>query len=87
MCAQCHQPQVFDTPAHHHHPEGTGSQCANCHMPETTYMVVDPRRDHSLRIPRPDLSDKTGAPNACTQCHEDKTNGWGERGLNGLAKT
>lgn len=32
-----------------------GSDC-DCHMPERTYMVVAPRRDHSLRVPRPDLS-------------------------------
>ena len=38
-------------------------------MPVKTYMVVDDRRDHSLRIPRPDLSDELGTPNACTQCH------------------
>ena len=39
-------------------------------------MVVDPRRDHSIRIPRPDLSDKLGTPNACIQCHKDKSNRW-----------
>lgn len=38
-------------------------------MPQTTYMDVDPRRDHSFRIPRPDLSVKLGTPNACTRCH------------------
>jgi tetratricopeptide (TPR) repeat protein len=45
-------------------------------MPHRTYMVVDPRRDHSLRIPRPDLSEKLGTPNACTQCHADQDNRW-----------
>jgi tetratricopeptide (TPR) repeat protein len=45
-------------------------------MPETTYMVVDPRRDHSIRIPRPDLSVKLGVPNACTRCHTDRSNVW-----------
>lgn len=48
----------------------------NCHMPANNYMVVDPRRDHSFRIPRPDLSAKIGVPNACTQCHKDKTAQW-----------
>lgn len=77
VCLQCHNPETFDVKAHHHHPLGSsGAQCANCHMPETTYMVVDPRRDHSLRIPRPDLSEKTGAPNACNQCHTDRDNQW-----------
>lgn len=70
LCAQCHQPGKYDTPAHHHHQPGTaGASCVECHMPATTYMVVDPRRDHSLRIPRPDLSVDLGTPNACNNCH------------------
>ena len=81
VCAQCHKPQVFDRKEHHHHAEGAGSQCVNCHMPETTYMVVDPRRDHSIRIPRPDLSHSTGAPNACVRCHEKQDNQWATTAL------
>src|SRR5262249_54838195 len=50
--------------------------CASCHMPERTYMVVDRRHDHSFRIPRPDLSAKLGTPNACNDCHRDKTAEW-----------
>lgn len=77
LCAQCHVPTYFDTKPHHNHPEGsTGSQCVNCHMPETTYMQVDARRDHSLRIPRPDLNHKTSSPDACTTCHADQTPRW-----------
>jgi tetratricopeptide (TPR) repeat protein len=77
VCAQCHRPDVYDSTAHHHHvPASDGGQCANCHMPETTYMVVDPRRDHSMRVPRPDLSVVAGTPNACNQCHTEKTAQW-----------
>ncbi|QDS93448.1 cytochrome c nitrite reductase pentaheme subunit [Roseimaritima multifibrata] len=71
-CTSCHQHPAgkYDTPAHHHHAPGTpGASCVNCHMPERTYMEVDPRRDHSIRIPRPDLSVKHGLPNACSGCH------------------
>ncbi len=39
-------------------------------------MVVDPRRDHSIRVPRPDLSAKLGTPNACNRCHDDKDAKW-----------
>jgi tetratricopeptide (TPR) repeat protein len=39
-------------------------------------MGVDYRRDHSFRIPRPDLSEKLRTPNACTYCHADQTNQW-----------
>jgi Flp pilus assembly protein TadD len=77
VCAQCHLPAKYDAPAHHHHPAGsTGAACAACHMPTTTYMVVDPRHDHSLRIPRPDLSVALGTPNACNKCHTDKQPKW-----------
>jgi len=41
-------------------------------------MVVDPRHDHSMRIPRPDLSVKTGVPNACNNCHQDKDASWSQ---------
>ncbi len=77
ICAQCHKPDVYDSPDHHFHPTASaGASCADCHMPETTYMVVDPRRDHSMRIPRPDLSVVMGTPNACNQCHTDKDAQW-----------
>ncbi len=72
VCTSCHQHPAakYDTPNHHHHKEGSaGASCIDCHMPATTYMDVDPRRDHSLRIPRPDLSVQLGTGNACTQCH------------------
>jgi tetratricopeptide (TPR) repeat protein/formylmethanofuran dehydrogenase subunit E len=77
VCAQCHKPEQYDTGKHHHHSgDSTGAQCANCHMAETTYMGVDPRRDHSLRIPRPDLSVVMGTPNACNQCHTEQDADW-----------
>jgi Tfp pilus assembly protein PilF len=39
-------------------------------------MVVDPRRDHSLRVPRPDLSVKFATPNACNGCHTNRDARW-----------
>jgi predicted CXXCH cytochrome family protein len=88
LCAQCHNPapparftglkaKNYDSPEHHFHPQDSpGGQCVNCHMPAKNYMVVDPRRDHSLRIPRPDLSVKLGTPNACNSCHSDQDARW-----------
>lgn len=55
---------------------GTGALCRDCHMPGKYYMGVDQRFDHSMRIPRPDLSIKLGTPNACINCHDDKSNDW-----------
>jgi predicted CXXCH cytochrome family protein len=77
VCLQCHSSDKYAAAAHHQH--GSISpplSCASCHMPTRTYMVVDPRHDHSLRIPRPDLSAKLGTPNACNDCHEDKSADW-----------
>jgi Flp pilus assembly protein TadD len=77
VCAQCHAPARFDVPAHTHHNEGSaGASCAACHMPTTTYMVVDPRHDHSMRIPRPDVSARLGVPNACNSCHSKQSAKW-----------
>ena len=76
-CAGCHLPAKFDIPDHHFHEAGSpGSRCVECHMPAVDYMVVDPRRDHSIRVPRPDLSVKLGTPNACNRCHDDKDAKW-----------
>ncbi|MEI7982572.1 MAG: multiheme c-type cytochrome, partial [Bacteroidota bacterium] len=55
---------------------GDGNLCRDCHMPGRFYMGVDRRYDHSMRIPRPDLSLRLGTPNACTRCHDDKTDQW-----------
>lgn len=77
LCGQCHVPEQYDTPAHHFHPVATeGAECINCHMPGKYYMVNDFRRDHSFRVPRPDLSVQYGTPNACTQCHTDRSDEW-----------
>jgi predicted CXXCH cytochrome family protein len=57
---------------------GSGAECVQCHMPQRAYMVIDERADHSLRIPRPDLSIRLGTPNACNRCHIDKTRRWAD---------
>ena len=88
LCTQCHNPTgraefpslvgaVYDSSEHHFHPvDSQGAECVSCHMPEQVYMGIDGRRDHSFRIPRPDLTASTGAPNACTSCHEAESAQW-----------
>lgn len=77
VCAQCHRVDRYGTEAHHHHePNTPGASCVGCHMPQRLYMVNDERADHSMRVPRPDLSVKIGTPNACNQCHRDKPAQW-----------
>jgi predicted CXXCH cytochrome family protein len=77
VCLQCHASDRYAIAAHTHHGEATPKvACASCHMPVSTYMVVDERHDHSFRIPRPDISVKLGTPNACNTCHADKSAQW-----------
>lgn len=77
LCGKCHEKEKYDTPAHHFHTQGTeGASCINCHMPGKYYMGNDFRRDHSFRVPRPDLSVQYGTPNSCTGCHSDKSPEW-----------
>lgn len=77
LCTQCHLKADFDSPSHHFHQAGgAGSKCVDCHMPGRIYMGNDFRRDHSLRVPRPDLSLRYNVPNACQNCHADKGIPW-----------
>ena len=84
LCLQCHRADTFDDYSHHFHQKvvegepSDGALCVKCHMPEQPFMVVDYRADHSIRVPRPDLSAETGAPNACSQsgCHDNETLEW-----------
>ncbi len=76
LCTQCHA-STFDSYAHSFHNIGTpGSECKNCHMPGKIYMGNDYRYDHTFRVPRPDLSVRYGTPNACNNCHQDKSPQW-----------
>ena len=88
LCAQCHTPAGnpdfpslpladYASAEHHFHPQDSeGARCVSCHMVERDYMGIDGRRDHSFRIPRPDLAALTGAPDACTGCHADRDPAW-----------
>ena len=79
VCSQCHIASEYTPEKHTFHQAGTeASKCTTCHMPETTYMQVDPRRDHSWHVPRPDISQHIDTPNVCTSCHEDKTDQWAD---------
>jgi predicted CXXCH cytochrome family protein len=77
VCVQCHAADKFDTAAHRHHDEVKPAlACTSCHMQARNYMIVDPRHDHSFRVPRPDVSVKLGTPNACNNCHRDQSPQW-----------
>ncbi|MEZ9231268.1 tetratricopeptide repeat protein [Vibrio amylolyticus] len=80
VCSQCHVASEYTPENHTFHQANTeASKCTTCHMSETTYMEVDPRRDHSWHVPRADISQHIGTPNVCTACHEDKDAAWADK--------
>jgi len=84
LCLQCHRADVYNTADHHFHKEehegkpSDGWLCEKCHMPGKRYMGIDYRLDHSIRVPRPDLTVEAGLPNSCGMegCHDDKSDAW-----------
>jgi Tfp pilus assembly protein PilF len=84
LCLACHRADTYDTGHHHFHKKmykgkpSEGWLCVRCHMPGRYYMGNDFRIDHSIRVPRPDLSRELGTPNACNAsgCHADKSIDW-----------
>jgi len=81
LCVRCHEPKRFDVEAHSHHAGANAPRCIDCHMPPATFMQIDERRDHSIRIPRPDQSVALGTPNACTICHAKQSSTWARDSL------
>ncbi len=81
-CTTCH-PKLAETPAliaHTGHASGSaGSSCYECHMPRITYGVMEAHRTHDISIPRPADTIALGKPNACNQCHLDKSANWAVR--------
>jgi predicted CXXCH cytochrome family protein len=77
VCLQCHASDKYADAKHRHHASADPPPaCTLCHMQTRTYMIVDPRHDHTFRVPRPDLSVRLGTPNACNDCHGDKSAQW-----------
>ncbi|MGD8699364.1 MAG: tetratricopeptide repeat protein [Gemmatimonadales bacterium] len=84
LCLRCHRPNTYDVYEHHFHRQthrgepSDGALCVKCHMPETPFMLIDRRADHSLQVPRPDLTLEIGVPNACgaSGCHDDRSVQW-----------
>ena len=82
VCYQCHTAQKYAGQPHTGHPTRSDlASCPACHMPVRTYMVIDVRHDHSFRVPRPDLSVKYRTPNACNDCHRDRSASWAAQAI------
>jgi len=82
-CLQCHDSFKSNLEEHtFHRKDSTGSRCQNCHMPHTTYGLLKAMPSHEIDSPSVSVTLSTGRPNACNQCHLDKTLGWTAEYLN-----
>ena len=82
-CMKCHEQYGENIAAHTHHAVGSsGSSCVNCHMPHTTYGLMKGVRTHRIESPSAKVQKSTGRPNACNQCHLDKTLAWTANTMN-----
>ncbi len=51
--------------------------CNDCHMPMTAPAEFGyPMHTHTFRAPDPEATQRYGVPNACNQCHSDKSASW-----------
>lgn len=78
-CLNCHQQfsQAPQLAAHTgHKTDSIGSRCYNCHMPRVVYGVMAFHRTHDITLPDPQLTASQNVPNACSQCHLDKSVNW-----------
>ena len=78
-CTQCHEELAEDTAlqAHTRHaPASSGSNCYNCHMSHTSIGLMKASRSHAITSPSVQTELATGRPNACNQCHLDRSLGW-----------
>jgi hypothetical protein len=84
QCTRCHE-QIGRARAQHthHDPAGAGSSCVECHMPRTVLSIKARIRDHSISVPAPENTIRHGIPNACNECHRDRTPEWAAQALAG----
>ncbi len=76
-CARCHEAVARDVQAHTRHSEASaGSSCVECHMPRNVVSIKAKIRDHGIGLPAPENTERHGIPNACNNCHEDRTPAW-----------
>lgn len=89
VCMQCHSfssaigPHQKTIEEHSHHKMGSkGASCIECHMPKMgKHLPESPLtvRSHIFRFITPSETKKYNVPNACNNCHKDKSVDWAEQ--------
>ena len=83
-CLQCHDGYREEQTllAHTRHAAGSsGSECQNCHMPYTNLGLRKAIRSHTIASPSAAVDQASGRPNACSNCHVDRSIAWVARAL------
>lgn len=86
LCAGCHQEITAQGPKHTHHgadptPGAVAVSCVSCHMPRTLTSLRHRMPDHTISIPAPENTKQFAIPNACNECHADRSPEWAEARL------
>jgi predicted CXXCH cytochrome family protein len=77
LCTTCHQAIAANVTRHTRHaPASAGSSCIACHMPRTVVSLRSRMPDHTISVPAPENTVRHGIPNACSECHQEKTAAW-----------
>ncbi len=76
-CARCHEVIAQDLAVHSGHAaDGAAGNCYACHMPKSVYGVMNIHMSHRIEIPDPAVTRAGGRPNACMNCHQDRSPNW-----------
>ena len=89
LCLDCHGPDAQAGPhsptieAHTHHQAGSaGNECIACHMPKIAQTIADQNvRSHTFHFVTPGDTETLKIPNACNECHKDKSIEWAKTAL------
>ena len=79
LCSGCHKEIASQGKAHTRHESAT--TCVSCHMPRTSISLRHRMPDHTISVPAPENTKRFGIPNACNECHKDKSADWSEAQL------
>gem|GEM_PF-290162 len=88
-CVSCHAVAELggaSSPGGHGgHREHRDVDCLGCHMPKTTYGLLEGMISHRITSPDPGAwLGRADQPDACTQCHVDRSRAWAADAMAGL---
>lgn len=76
LCTQCHQRLASAPEASAHARHRSPPSCVACHMPRVVYGVLGAHVSHRIERPDPARAAQDHRPDACTQCHADRSRAW-----------